>query len=47
MDVDAFDVDWIADVVEYDDDGNVVSTTRPTEIPPLHTHAGAEMWVTE
>jgi len=39
MDVDAL-LEYMPDVVEYDADGEVVSTSRPTAINGLHQFGG-------
>jgi len=40
-------LDYIEDIVEYDEEGLELNRTRPTEIPQLHTHLGSEPWVIE
>ena len=40
-------VDYLPDLVEYDEDGNEVGRQRPTAPVPMHTFAGADQWVWE
>ena len=38
-------IDYLPDIVEYDDDGNEIGRTRPVAPVPLHTFGGADQWV--
>ena len=38
-------VNFLPDLVEYDDEGNEISRTRPVAPVPLHVFTGADQWV--